>query len=292
MQLRLKRKIIVIIGVILLITIVIAVFFNIPYSKTKTEFSELVDGLVTNQPDECSVFTEVDIAHLPPPVQKYFRYCGYIGTTKMNFMKAIFKDVDFLFGKDKSTIKIDYTQYNFVNEPNRIAYIDSSMYGIPFEGLDSYTAGNGSMKGVLAKMFTLFNQTGETMDKASLVTFLSESLLIPNASLQDFVDWEEIDDFNAKATISYYGTTVSGIFKFNENGEMLSFTTNDREATAIDGTSEKVKWSAVFSEYMETNGIKRPTVLKAVWHYDDGDLIYFDGKDIVIEFDYEGMDSV
>lgn len=289
MQKSLNKKMIVIIGVVLFIAVVIVVFFNIPYSKTKTEFLKNINSLSTNQPDENSVFTEEDIAHLPPPVQKYFRYCGYIGTPKMFNMKATFQDVDFLLGKDKSTIKIDYTQYNFVNEPNRMAYIDSSMYGIPFEGLDSYIAGNGSMKGVLAKLFTLFNQTGENMDKACLVTFLSECLFVPNAALQDFVVWEEIDNFHAKATISNYGITASGIFTFNEKGEMISFITDDRENIAFDGTSEKIKWSAVCSEYTETNGIKRPTVLKAVWHYDDGDLVYFDGKDVVIEFDYERM---
>lgn len=279
----------VVIGVLLGIIGIMTVFFNIPYSKTRAEFLELISSLLTEMPNESSVFTEEDIAHLPLPVQEYFRYCGYIGTPKMSFMKAIYQDVDFLFGKDKPAIKIDYTQYNFVNEPIRIAYIDSSMYGIPFEGLDSYTAGNGSMKGVLAKLFTLFNQTGENMDKASLVTYLSECLIIPNVALQDFVVWEEIDNFHAKATISYYGITASGIFTFNEIGEMLSFTTDDREAAAIDGTSEKVKWSAVCSEYVEANGIRKPTVLQAIWHYDDGDLVYFDGKDIVIEFDYEGM---
>lgn len=287
MRKRLNKKMLVIAGVILLITGAAAVFFNIPCSKTKTEFSELIDGLLTKAPGESSIFTEDDIAHLPLPVQKYFRYCGYIGTPKMNYMKAIYKDVDFLFGRGKPTIKIDYTQYNLANEPIRIAYIDSSMYGIPFEGLDSYNDGKGSMKGVLAKLFTLFNQTGKTMDKASLVTCLSECLIIPNAALQDYIVWEEMDDLHAKASISCYGITAGGIFTFIENGEMLSFTTDDRMATAIDGTSEKVKWSAVCSEYVEANGIRRPTVLQAVWHYDDGDLVYFDGKDIVIEFDYE-----
>ena len=158
------------------------------------------------------------------------------------------------------------------------------MYGIPFEGLDSYIAGNGSMKGVLAKLFTLFNQTGETMDKASLVTYLSECLIIPNAALQDFIVWEEIDDLHAKATISCYDITASGIFAFKENGEMLSFTTDDREATSTDGMSEKVKWSAVFSKYKETKGIKKPTAFQAFWHYDDGDLLYFDGKGVALEF--------
>ena len=243
------------------------------------------DNLITKTENEGGVFCEEDIADLPLPVQKYFRYCGYIGTPKMSSMKAIYQDVDFRFGKNKPTIKIEYTQYNFVNEPARIAYIDSSMYGIPFEGLDLYIAGNGSMKGVLAKLFTLFDQTGETMDKASLVTFLSECLIIPSAALQDYVIWEEIDNLHAKAAISYYGITASGIFTFNENGEMLSFTTEDRAATAIDGTSEKAKWSAICSGYVEKSGIRKPTFLQAIWHYTDGDLVYFDGKGVVIEFD-------
>ncbi len=284
-----KRMLVITIGVLLLVIGIITVFFNISYSKTRAQFSELTGSLLTEMPNESGVFTEEDIVDLPLPVQKYFRYCGYIGTPKMSFMIAVYQDVDFVFGKDKPTIKIDYIQYNIANEPARIAYIDSSMYGIPFEGLDSYTDGNGSMKGVLAKLFTLFNQTGETMDKASLVTFLSECLIIPNAALQDYITWEEIDALHAKATISYYGGTASGVFAFNENGEMLSFTTDDREATTTDGTSEKVKWSAVLSDYEEIKGIKKPTGFQAIWHYDDGDLLYFDGQDVVIEYDYERM---
>lgn len=279
-----KKKMYVIIGALLSIIGIITVFFNISYSKTRTEFTETTGSLLTKTANESGVFTEEDIADLPLPVQKYFRHCGYIGTPKMFYMRAMFQDVDFILEKDKSTIKIDYTLYDFVHGPNRIAYIDSSMFGIPFEGLDAYVAGNGSMKGVIAKFFTLFYQTGEAMDKASLVTCLSECLIIPNLALQDYVVWEEIDALHAKAAISRYGITASGIFTFNENGEMLSFTTDDREAVAADGTSEKVKWSAVCSEYVETNGIKKPTVFQAIWHYDDGDLVYFDGKDVVIEY--------
>jgi len=139
------------------------------------------------------------------------------------------------------------------------------------------------MKGIIAKIFTLFHQTGEVMDKASLVTFLSEYLIIPNAVLQNYIIWEEIDDLHAKATISYYSITASGIFTFKENGEMLSFTTDDREAVSTDGTSDKVKWSVAYSEYEETKGIKKPTVFQAILHYDDGDLMYFDGKDVSLQ---------
>ena len=280
-----KRVIkIMIIAVAGLVLAGIAVFFRIPYSKTHSEFVIIKDSVLSDAAKESGIFTEDDVAHLPSPVQEYFYNCGYIGTPKMHAMKAIYKDVNFLFGKGKPAVIIDYVQYNIAHEPARVAYIDSSMYGIPFEGLDSYTAGNGSMKGVLAKLFTLFDQTGETMDKASLVTFLSECLIIPSAALQDYITWEHIDSLHAKASICYYGRSASGIFAFNEEGEMLSFTTDDREATSFDGEGEKVKWSVVFGGYEETGGIKMPTKFQAIWHYDDGDLLYFDAKDVVIEF--------
>lgn len=275
----------VIIGLLLMVIGAAIVYFNIPYSKTKTEFADDAKNLLAmTTSKKGGVFTEQDIAGLPLPVRQYFRNCGYIGTPKMSSMKASFAEVDFVLDKNKQ-LKIDYTQYNFVDKPGRIAYIESSMYGIPFEGLDAYIDGHGSMKGVLAKSITLFDQTGPVMDKASLVTFLSECLLVPHAALQDYVSWEAVDDLHAKATISFYGISASGVFTFNESGEALAFTTDDREAVTSDGRSEKVRWSAILRDYQENGGIKKPTVLQAVWHYDEGDLIYFSSRDVVIEYD-------
>ena len=272
-----------IIGILVCVIGIVIIFFNVPSSKTKTEFDRIVTVLITGADHKESIFREEDIAGLPAPVQRYFTYCGYIGTPKMSYIKINYQDVEFLFDKDKP-IKIDYTQYNFANKPNRIAYIDSSMYGIPFEGLDTYFGGRGSMKGVLAKLFTLFDQTGTVMDQSSLVTFLSEILLIPSTALQDYIKWEAIDDLHTKATMSCYGISVSGIFTFNENGEMLSFETNDRSAATTDGSSETIKWSVLCNEYTDINGIKRPTVFQAVWHYDSGDLVYFDGKGTITAY--------
>ena len=278
MKRRSKKIMFVIIGILICVAGVLMIYFNIPFSKTKTEFDTTITELIAEADHRENVFREEDITGLPTPVQRYFRYCGYLGTPKMSYIKIDYQDVVFSFGKDKPVIKIDYTQYNFVDQANRIAYIDSSKYGMPFEGLDCYLDGSGSMKGVLAKLFTLFDQTGKVMDKSSLVTFLSEILFIPNAALQDYIKWEAIDDLHAKATISCYGIFVSGVFTFNKTGEMLSFITDDRSAVATDGASEMIKWSVVCDKYIEVNGIKRPTVFQAIWHYNDGDLVYFDGN--------------
>lgn len=272
-----------VIGVLLLAAGIGTVYFHIPQSRTKAEFDRTVAELAAGTQRWEAVFGEEDIAGLPPPVQNYFRRCGYIGTRKMSHIKIDYRDVDFVFNEDKR-IKIDYTQYDFVDMPNRIARIDSSVFGIPFEGLDLFKDGSGAMKGVVAKRFTLFDQTGDAMDKSSQVTFLSEILLFPQAALQGYIHWESVDNLHAKATMSYGGRSVSGVFSFLENGEMRGFTTDDRSVITSDGTEKSVQWSVVFENYVLSEGIKRPTAFRAIWHYDGGDLIYFDGRGTVTAF--------
>lgn len=263
----------------------ILIWFIVPYSPTKAEFAKLTSYQMTKTMTQGGIITSEDIAELPLPVQKYFQYCGYIGKSKMSNMNVHFNDVDFVLTPDKPKLKIKYTQYNFVAEPEKFAYINTSLYGIPFEGIDAYQNGAGSMKGVIAKTFTLFDQKGEAMDQASLVTCLAESLLLPTLALQEYISWEEIDETHAQAVINYYGISASGIFTFDDNGAMTKFTTNDREYTDIKGNSRKVKWSAVCGDYEEVDGIKYPSNLKAVWHFEAGDLVYFDGRDITVKYD-------
>lgn len=270
-------------GVVVGIVLLAIVFFALPYSKTRREFSKATGVLIGDAGKGDGLFTLEDIALLPLPVQRYFIHCRYIGKPKMAHMKATFRDVDFSLGRGKPTIKIEYVQHNGVAMPQRLAYIDSSLYGIPFEGLDSFLKGVGSMKGVLAKLFNLFDERGEDMDRACLATFLAEALIVPSAALMPYMQWESIDDTHAKATIGAYGLTCSGIFTFSETGEMLSFSTDDRMATGMDGKKEKVRWTAILDDYQLQGDLLLPSTLQAVWNYPEGDYLYFDGKAVAIE---------
>lgn len=271
----------IVIGILLIIVGAVMVWFHIPYSPTKSAFSNDIKELISDNRLQSNdeLFTEEDFSYLPVTIQKYIQHCGYIGTPKMSYMKIEFKDVAFMQGKNGPALTIDYTQYNFVAQPSRMALIDSSMFGIPFEGYDYYENGVGGMKGVIAKSITLFDQTGADMDKACLATFLAESMFAPSILIQDYISFEKISNFEVKATITYGNQTASGIFKFNEQYEMTSFSTNDRAVTNSDGTMEYIPWSAICSEYVVSeNGIKQPLKLQAVWNYSDEDFIYFDGK--------------
>lgn len=277
----------IIIGVFLVLIGVLMIWFNISYSPVKKQFQNDLDVLLAENKLSTveEVFTDNDFSHLPIAIQKYIENCGYIGTPKMSYLKMEYYNVDFSQGRNGPALTIDYTQYNFINAPCRMALIDSSMFGIPFEGYDYYQNGTGGMKGVIAKAITLFDQTGADMDKACLATFLAESLFAPTVLLQDYITFEEIGDFEVRATITYGGQTASGIFTFNEQYEMISFTTNDRAVTGTDGNIEYIPWSALCSDYqLSENGIKYPTKFQAVWNYPDGDFVYFDG--IISEVSY------
>lgn len=278
-----------ILGIILIFVGSLIVWFNIGYSPTRTDFRNDTQRLLAEKrlPTDGRAFTEEDFADMPTVIQRCIEHCGYIGTPVMSSMKMEYRDVDFMQGRSGPALTIDYTQYNYASEPCRMAFIDSSMFGVPFEGYDYYSDGKGGMKGVIAKFITLFDQTGAEMDKACLATYLSECMFMPSALLQDFITLEEVSDRQVRATITYGGQTAGGVFTFSEQYEMISFETDDRAATGTDGTIEYIPWTARCGSYeLSDSGILQPTSFQAVWNYPDGDFVYFDGAVSGISYQY------
>lgn len=269
----------IILGLLGLIVAAVLIWFNIPYSPLKSDFQRQVEqNLERNLLSQTGSIDAADYAYLPTALQKYLKNNGYLGTPNSSYFMAEFKNVPFKSGKNQPDLTVDYRQYNFVNQPVRLALIESSMFGIPFEGVDSLVAGKGGMKGVLAKLFVLFDQRGQAMDKAALATYLSEILFLPAAWLTASIRFEELDDFQVGATLEHQERRVYGIFRFNEAYELLTFTTEDRAYIANDGSTQYIPWSARCEEYQPgENGINLPTKYQAIWHFPEGDLIYFDG---------------
>ncbi|NCC64063.1 MAG: hypothetical protein EOM15_05360 [Spirochaetia bacterium] len=270
-------------SLLVVLVLAILVFVLVP-SQVEARFKAIEAEVVQSQVGHEEVFTIKELEEYPQAIQKFFINMGFVGKPKMTGLKAYFPNTPFSLGQNKPTISIDYTQLNRADTPTRYAKISSRIYGLPFEGLDSFSEGKGSMEGYLAKFIRLFNQTGAYMDKACLVTYLAEAFFLPTVALSDSITYEEIDALTIKATISAYGIQASGIFTFAETGEMLSFVTNDRLAAGMDGTIEQIPWTAECSDYVMMDGMLVPSRLKAIWHYPEGDLVYFDGKDVQLTY--------
>ncbi len=283
MKRRVKRKMGLILGVILLLVSILVIYFNVPYSRLKTNFK---DYLVESEENisENKKATKYTLGDLPQSMQNFYSYTKLVNKVNSNHVSFDFKDADFVNIEMNKTLKIDYSEHIFGDVPARFAFIDSSLYGIPFQGLDSFINGEGGMKGVIAKNITLFNQCGKDMNKAALVTWLAEIIFMPSQLLSGDVYIKEIDKNTVGVSITYYNIKASGIYKFLDSGELVEFTTDDRALIYNDGRLEHRKWSALYEDYKNNGDLLLPNRLKSKWHFDNEDIIYFDGTDIEYTF--------
>ncbi|WP_346920251.1 DUF6544 family protein [Clostridium sp. UBA7339] len=283
MKRRVKRKMGLILGAILLLVSILVIYFNVPYSRLKTNFKDyLVESEENiNENKKAAKYTLED---LPQSMQNFYSYTKLVNKVSSNHVSFNFKDADFVNIEMNKTLKIDYSEHIFGDVPTRFAFIDSSLYGIPFQGLDSFINGEGGMKGVVAKNITLFNQRGKEMNKAALVTWLAEIIFMPSQLLSGDVDIKEIDKNTVGVSITYDNIKASGIYKFLDSGELVEFITDDRALTYNDGRLEHRKWSALYEDYKNNGDLLLPNRLKSKWHFDNEDIIYFDGTDIEYTF--------
>lgn len=236
-------------------------------------------------PADVPTITEAEIAHLPVPVQRYFRYCRYAGMPRAANAFITWEDVYLKMGQGKQWTRISCRQFNVVDVPARFDYMRSRYLGIlPFEGSHMYHDGHGSMKVVLAGLFTVADGKGIEFDHSELVTVLSQTLFVPSYALQPYVTWESVNDSCAKAILRYDGHEVSGLFFFDATGACTHFDTWDRFYDNHDGTYVRVKWSAVIDSYREVEGRRYVSAVKAVWHTDEGEFEYFKGRVATIRF--------
>jgi Family of unknown function (DUF6544) len=78
--------------------------------------------------------TEKDIASLPDPVQQYLRYTGALGKPQVQNLHAVLSG-KFKLQENGRLLTIHAQQYNFYDQPSRLFYISSHLFGIPFAGL-------------------------------------------------------------------------------------------------------------------------------------------------------------
>lgn len=254
------------------------VFMILPVKPLKGKFEKDVSSLLDSSEACEGVYTEADFASFPEAIREFVKRNGYIGKSKAKYMSLSFKNVDFCQTKERK-LKIDYTQYNLASKIARLAFIDTSFFGLPFYGYDFLNGRDAFMKGVVAKCFQIFDEKGMALVKGNFATYLSETIFNPSAILMSGVVFTEIDAHSVSASLSDGDITISGTFYFNDNYEMTEFVCNNRTMVEEGSATRDLKWTAKCSEYAKTpEGINFPTKFQAVWNYPEGDLVYFDGK--------------
>ena len=216
------------------------------------------------------LLTEADIASLPAPIQKYIRYTGAINKPKVKNVKIVFDGE--MRDKGKDFFKFNSLQYNFFDSPARLFFMKAKMYGITVPGYHCYQNERATMQIKLLGLFSVVNIKGTEMNKAETVTVFNDMCLMAPASLIDKrIEWTTIDSLSAKAIFKNGVNKITAILYFNEQGQLVNFTSDDRYAI---GDMKQYRFSTPVKEYEQMDGKNIWKYGETVWHYPDGEFVY------------------
>lgn len=261
-----------ILNFIILLPIIVSFMNTLPSSFKNTYNTKVQIRL--NAIDDTSFVSEEDIKHLPEPVSKYLHYVGAVGKRKVHNFRAVFH------GRMKFKMESNWTdiysrQYNFFDEPSRLFYIESKMFGIPFDGLHLYIGDSATMQIKVASIFKVVDAKGEKMNQSETVTMFNDMCLMAPATLIDKkIQWEKIDTHTAKAKFTNKSNTITALLYFNEEGGLINFISNDRYHSSDGKAYNNYKWSTPVKNYIDIDGRKFPAFAEAIWHTPEGEFSY------------------
>ncbi|SMO89953.1 DUF6544 family protein [Fodinibius sediminis] len=277
-------------NIIIIVPIIIAIVGQLP-SSYQNQFKTEVEKRLNQDTDEVFM-SEKDIAHLPLPVQKYLRYTGAIGKKKIHNFRAVFQG-QFKPSPGSGYLDVTAIQYNFFDQPSRIFFMDSSMYGIPIEGLHMYIGSTASMQIKMASLIEVVNARGPEMNKSETVTLFNDMCFLAPATLIDKnIQWQGIDSTTVNATYTNQGNTIKATLFFNENGELINFSSQDRSESADGKSFTNYKWTTPLSDYQDFDGRKLASHGEAVWHKPEGEYTYTKLHLVQINYNYDELEWV
>jgi len=273
----------VILSILVIITFLvftISFIANILFDqKVKKEVREFFNSNVENT-DE--IIQKADLEGLPLCVQKWLENSQVIGKERIRTVRLKQKAV-MRMKEEQPWMPTEAEQYFTIDKPGFIwkAKIKAapSLYIV---GRDKYYEGKGNMLIKILSLITVADSRGKELDQGTLLRYLAETVWFPTASLSSYVTWEEIDSNSAKATMSYRGVTASGVFIFNEKGEVINFVAE--RYMELNGQYVLETWLVLMEDYKEFNGIKIPTKGEVIWKLKTGDFSWYHFEITEIEY--------
>jgi hypothetical protein len=221
--------------------------------------------------------TDADLAHLPVPVQRYLRGAGVLGQPRIrNFRARMHGRIR--NGPDARWMSLVGEQYNFVDEPARLFYLNASMFMIPAQGYHRYVGPSATMRVKAAALVPVVDVSGDEMNQGETVTMFNDMCVMAPATLIDpAIVWEPVDARTARTTFTNAGHTIHAELSFNDAGELTNFWSDDRYQTSPDGKSvKKVPWSTPLGGYRLFGPFRLASGGEARWHEPGREYAYIE----------------
>jgi hypothetical protein len=162
-------------------------------------------------------------------------------------------------------------QYYTTDTPGFIWMVGMKAFPlISVKGRDMYYQGRGNMLIKIPPLVTIADARGDEINQGTMLRYLNEIMWFPTAYLKDYIEWEPIDEYSARATISYGGTSASAVLYFDDEGRLTNF---EAKRYYIEGGSSSLEsWTTPIKEYRNINGMHLPSRGEGVWKLKSGDF--------------------
>lgn len=234
------------------------------------KIAQETDEILSRADKSGKILTLEDISHLPAPVVGWLKTTGILGRQEIHTVWVKQRALMKMKPEQKEWHTALAHQYVITHEPSFIWTVQMDMSPlIKIKGRDKYVDGRGEMLIKMNSLIKVVNEKGPKLDEGTLQRFLGELIWYPSVAVSPFITWEAIDDYSARAVMTYKGVSGSGIFTFDKDGNFTKF-----EARRYMGNKEDAKkypWIITVDSYGVFDGIKVPSRMQATWQLDEGD---------------------
>lgn len=259
-------------NVIILVMVLISLSTCSMNKMITRETHEILSGIDSSA---SNIINDTDVKELPDPVYKWIQNTGMIG--KPVIQSAYIKQKALMKMKpgQKEWSPAEAEQYTAMDVPAFIWTVNMNITPlIKIKGRDKFVDGKGEMLIKMNSLINVVNEKGERMDEGTIQRYLGELVWYPSLALSPYIAWEAIDNYTAKATMNYKGTTGSGTFYFDEKGVFIKFVTLRFKGNEAD--AKRYPWILTVEDYTVFEGIKVPSKMKATWKLDEGDWTWLE----------------
>jgi hypothetical protein len=218
--------------------------------------------------------TDADLAPLPPLVQTYLRRVGVVGRPGVHDVRVRWRG-RMRSKPDAAWMEIRAEQHDFFDQPSRFFLMKGYRYGVPFEGLHAYVGNSATMRVRLASLFDIVDAHGPEMTRSETVTLFNDMCLLAPATLvSESIRWSEVDERTVCATFTNAGYTITARLFFDADGDLVNFSSNDRDQSVDGKTYRNLPWSTPVRDYRDFGGLRLASRGDAIWQEPEGEFVY------------------
>lgn len=256
---------------IIILPVVVITMSDWNFQKESRKEAVQMFSLQTNAKEQ--IIGSENIDSLPAPVKKWLIHSGVAGREKINTVR-LQQSCSMLSSPGGKWSPAESFQYFTVENPGFVWTVRMNMSDfMPVTGCDKYVNGKGSMTIKAFSLINIVNSRGTEIDKGSMMRYLAEMVWFPSGALEKYMKWEAIDSISARATMFFYGQSVTGVFTFDEYGNVKSF--DGMRYGEFNGKYSVEPWHISCSDYRTFSGIIIPAKSEVTWKLKDGDFTWF-----------------